>query len=148
MIILDITQSTLDQILKSEFTVLFFYAEGCHHCELAKPVFHSLSELYPKIQFLKSNFSTVKKHYEQHAEDVEDLVYETSNDGTVTAIKQVNEDGTPKMVKKYSFPSFYVYHSKAADEFNPYGFIGGFDGNNPEESQAIIGEIANLLPNE
>ncbi len=154
---LNIKEDQLSLLKEKEFSVLFFHANGCHHCEAAKPVFENFSIEYPSIQFLSLEFSDGKSYYEKYAEDIQAIVYEplTHEDGSIQldekgnqltkAVAQFNEDGTPKMVKKYSFPSFYVHHTKAATYENEFGFIGGFDGLNPLEAKAILDELNQIL---
>jgi thiol-disulfide isomerase/thioredoxin len=148
---LNINKDQLNLLKEKEFSILFFHAKGCHHCESAKPVFELFSQEYPNIQFLSIELNEAKEYYEKYAEDIQAVTYEVipNKDGVgnleTKAIAQFNEDSTPKMVKKYAFPSFYVHHTKAATYDNEYGFIGGFDGNNSNEARAVLDQLNQIM---
>lgn len=151
-----ITSKDLPLLKEKEFSVLFFHAKGCQHCENAKPVFQKFSEAYPNILFLSIEFQDAREYYEKFAEEIPLVVYEPllENDQPILdekgnqitkAVAQFNEDGTPKLVKKYAFPTFYVHHTEAAKPDNEFGFIGGFDGLNVAEAQAVLNQLNEIL---
>ena len=153
----NIKEDQLSLLKNKEFSILFFHAKGCHHCEAAKPIFEQFSNEYANIQFLSTEFNDNKAYYEKYAEDIQAIAYEPAlnEDSTpkldekgnqiTNAVVQFNEDGTPKMVKKYAFPSFYVHHTKAITLENEFGHIGGFDGNSPLEARAILDQLNQIL---
>jgi len=149
----DLQSNSLNKLNDKEFSILLFYADGCKHCEAAKPIFNTYSELYPEIAFFTTNISSNMDYYLKYAEERQEAAYETAKapDGTeiknidgnsiVNAIFQFNEDGSPKMVKKIAAPTFYVHHVKAKGDTNTFGFIGGFDGHSEVELRTICDQI-------
>lgn len=95
-------------------TIIFMYAEGCAHCETIKPVFDRESHAYSGTSFVKKEISEAWEIYNKHAER--------------------NEDGTIKVV----IPNFYIYDSDEISEENPDGFVGGFEGAQPGELEAVL----------
>lgn len=99
--------------------VMFIYAEGCAHCQAAKPVFQELKDAHDDlIEFEAAEISTVQPLYEKHAPR--------------------NDDGTPK----YIIPTFYVFDEDEATPEDPSGFVGGFEGGNPDEIRAVVSALA------
>ena len=154
---LNIKEDQLELLKEKEFSILLFHSNGCYHCQNAKVVFEQFTKEYPKIQFLAIELNDGKNYYEKYAEDIQEVKYvnELNEDGSnkldekgspvFQAVAIFNKDGTPKMIKKYSVPSFYVHHTKAITNENDYGFVGGFDGNNPAEARAILEQINQIL---
>lgn len=138
----DIKLEQLAKVNEKEFGIILFYADGCHHCKRVKPIFEDYSNRIDSIKFLTMDINEGKDYYDKYAERISEIIYEPiegSND--LRAVAQFNEDGTPKMVIKYSVPGFFVHHKQAITEENKYGFIGGFDGANPEELDAIVSQL-------
>jgi thiol-disulfide isomerase/thioredoxin len=144
-----LTKEELNKIKDKEFGILLFYATGCKYCEISKPLFEEASKNFPQIGFYAIEFNEGKEYYEKFAEDVEDVTYqEVKNDkgeSEFVAVPNLNEDGSPKIVKKYSFPSFYVHHSKASNPENEYGFIGGWDGATEKDLETVLMLIMGLM---
>ena len=79
------------------------------------------------------------------AEETQEVEYKKDEQGNVLAEPKFNEDGSPQMIKKTLFPSFYVHHKAAITDDNQYGFIGGFEGASTEDLDAVIGMIQGVM---
>lgn len=152
---LELKKNELNRVNEKPFGILLFYANGCAHCDKIKPVFWKYAELYPDIQFAQIEINEGIDYYNKFAEEEQEVLYEVVKDSNGNEVKdengkpiinvvlQKNEDGTPKMVKKYQVPSFYVHHVDAIAENNDYGFIGAFYGSLEEELKTVCEQIMN-----
>jgi len=162
---LEIKKDELHKINSKPFGILLFYANGCQHCEKIKPIFAQYAEKYPEIQFCQIEINEGLEYYNKFAEMEQEIKFEPILDqnnepkkdenGNVimNIVPQFNEDGTPKMVRKYAVPAFYVHHTEAIAENNEYGFIGGFNGALEDELRTVCDQIMafdnqNIQPNE
>ena len=138
----------LQKIKKSDFSCLFFYAEGCPHCEDAKPIYEKLSKQMKDVDFFKLNagtFPDVMDFYQQYAEfeqERETVMHDDQPlivDGNVITKPVFNDDGTPKMTPVVSIPIFYIFaKSEIDEEDDEYGFVGKINGNMPEKLESVL----------
>lgn len=154
-----ITKDSLSSLSYKEFSILLFYAKGCHHCEKIKPVFEAYSERYPDIGFYKADVNENLEYYNRFAEDAQEVVYgplkdengkekkDVNGNTQMVGVLQFNEDGSPKMAKKWIVPGFYVHHIDAINPNNPYGFIGGWDGSETVEVESVLNMIEKFRAN-
>lgn len=150
---LELKKEDISKINNKPFGIILFYAEGCHHCQRIKPIFDSYSEQYPEIQFAKIEMTDGLEYYNKFAEEDQDVIYETVKDANgneirdendkpiINIVPQFNEDGSPKMTKKYAIPAFYVHHVEAIAENNEFGFVGGFSGALEDELKMVCEQI-------
>ena len=122
---------------------------------MIKPIFDKYSGLYPEIQFAKMEMNEGLEYYNKFAEDDQEVKYEVvrdangveikdeNNKAIINVIPQFNDDGTPKMTKKYAIPAFYVHHIDAIADNNDYGFVGGFTGALEDELKLVCDQIQN-----
>jgi thiol-disulfide isomerase/thioredoxin len=141
-----ITKDQLDKIKDSEWTILFVHADGCSHCQAAKPRVLGYSQQYLNIQFLSANLMDVLDYYNQFAEKTPEVTYEEIPDsnGEMREVPVLNEDGTPKISIKYTIPCLMVHHTKAQTLENPTGYVGAFNNTNEDEFITICEQISNF----
>jgi thiol-disulfide isomerase/thioredoxin len=138
----------LKLIKTSKFSCVFFHAEGCIHCENAKPIVAELDSKLPDVDFFliqADGFPEAFEFYTQYAElqPVLDTVMNgdkpmLDHNGNVVTVPRIDDSGNPVMEPLIAIPQFYLMANSEIDEDNPYGFIGKVSGFAPEKLEAVL----------
>lgn len=100
-----ITVDIVNEVTESPSAILLIYANGCTHCETAKPLFESLESKYPEFTFYKMEFSEqILPFYKTYVKE--------------------GEDGQTNI----AFPTFFFFLNKNVTSDNELGFIGEIGG--------------------
>jgi thiol-disulfide isomerase/thioredoxin len=138
----EMTTSQLEQKLREgSFSVILFYADGCHHCQQVKPVIEEVKKQLVNSTFYSIDISSENNHmelYNKYAKLEQEKEYKEADGQTLVRLLY-NEDGTPRMVKGVSIPDILMFSSKEVDEEdNENGFIGKVSGNLPDKITGVL----------
>lgn len=136
------TTAQLEQKLREDsFSIVLFYADGCHHCQQVKPIITDLESKLQNTKFYMIDISSEDGHmelYNKYAKLEQEKEYKEINGETQVRFV-FNEDGTPSMVRGISIPDILLFSSKEVDEDdNENGFVGKVSGNLPDKITGVL----------
>ena len=118
----NITIEELDKLTSVDKCVLLVWAEGCHVCETAKPMYEEMKEKYVDFTFYKMQFHPdILPFYNSVIPKEPTKIKQTTSSGLEITTYKLNEDKTLAMESPLAFPNFLFY---SKDE----GFLGNVGG--------------------
>jgi len=132
----------LEILKQEEFSVLMIWADGCHVCAEAKPLFEKLEPKFEDFNFYKVQMSDENYgFYKKYEEEQEVTVPAIDEDGDVIVDARGNKMTRKTMGYINQVPKYYVFHGSEATEEDEYGLLGKVDGHNLEQLEAILEQI-------
>lgn len=148
---IDLTINDLDQIKLSKKSILLIWANGCHACSLAKPMYAEIESHYPEFEFYKLEFSSeIMEFYNKNIpkelakSQLKNLNGEVLKDDNGLEIIKYEQDELGNLVRKapISFPNFLIFNNSAISETNEHGFLGNIAGFNPEAVRYVLDQLS------
>lgn len=147
----NITINEISELKESSKSILLIWADGCHACELAKPIYEELSNKYVEFSFYKLQFSqeimefytaTIPKQTIPLQLKNEDGSLVLDSAGNPVIVQKITENGTLVLETPIVFPNFLIFAKDKITETNPYGFLGNIGGLEKEKLEYILGALS------
>lgn len=143
----------------NKLTIVMFYAEGCHACESAKPVFEEISNQYKdvdfaKIKMAKESYEDIYNLYEEKTEKIIEQAVDSENkailskNGTPMQRFKLDENGEIAMKSSIVVPNFFFFHPDSAEKDDKLGFLGNVRGLDLDKVKNIIEQMKEMEQDE